>query len=103
MKTRPVRHFVYAWIALLALLAITAGSAFIPMGLANGLVNYAVAFAKTAIVMILFMHALASGGFVRILAITGLAWLVVMGSLGLTDYATRGPANASRPEMIRYR
>jgi cytochrome c oxidase subunit 4 len=101
MKARPVRQLVLAWIALLVCLGLTLGSAYIPLGPANAPINYAIAFAKAAIVMIVFMHAAHSGGFVRLLAFTGLVWLLMLGGLGLTDYATRAPANASQPQLSR--
>lgn len=99
MKPGRVRHLVFAWIALLALLGLTLGSAYVPMGTAvNTAMNYAIALAKAAIVMVVFMHATRSGGFVRVLAAAGLVWLLMLAALGLTDYATRAPANVSRPE-----
>jgi cytochrome c oxidase subunit 4 len=97
MKPLAIRHLLLAWGALLVLLGLTLGSAFVPMGPWNGVVNYAVAFAKAAIVMIVFMHATRSGTFVRLLAVTGLVWLLIMATLGLSDYGTRGPADAKPP------
>jgi len=99
MKPRSIRHLLLAWGALLVLLALTLGSAFVPMGPWNGVVNYAVAFAKATIVMIVFMHATCSGGFVRLLALTGLVWLLIMGTLGLSDYGTRGPPNRAQSRL----
>lgn len=103
MNVPPVRHLVYAWLALLALLALTLASAYVPMGQGNVAINFAVAFAKTVVVMVLFMHAAASGGFVRLLAVAGFAWLLVLAGLGWVDYGTRDPANASRPALVKHR
>jgi hypothetical protein len=41
--------------------------------------------------MVVFMHATRSGSLVRVLAVAGLVWLLMLAALGLSDYATRGP------------
>jgi cytochrome c oxidase subunit 4 len=97
----PLRRYVGAWVALLALLAVTCASAFVPMGYGNAVANFAIAFAKAAIVMLVFMEAARSGGFVRLLAVAGLAWLLMLGGLAAVDYGTRGPANAPHPAATR--
>jgi cytochrome c oxidase subunit 4 len=98
MREYRISHLVFAWIALLALLGLTLGSAYLPMGAANTALNYAIALAKAAIVMVVFMHAARGDGFVRVLALAGLVWLLMLGALGLADYATRAPANGSQTE-----
>jgi len=91
MNEHPIRHHVYAWAALLAFLGLSLGSAYVPLGHGNLVVNIAIAFIKAAIVMLLFMRARSSGGFVRLLALAGIFWLAIMMSLSFTDFATRGP------------
>ena len=77
------------WLALMLLLALTVGSAYIPLGIGNGLINYGVAVAKAALVVIFFMHLDRSRALVRLAATAGLFWLVFMFSLSLGDYLTR--------------
>lgn len=77
------------WLALMLLLGLTVGSAYIPLGIGNGLINYGVAVAKAALVLVFFMHLDRSRALVRLAAMTGLLWLVFMFSLSFGDYLTR--------------
>ena len=77
------------WLALMLLLGLTVGSAYIPLGIGNGLINYGVAVAKAALVVIFFMHLDRSRALVCLAAMAGLFWLVFMFSLSLGDYLTR--------------
>jgi cytochrome c oxidase subunit 4 len=75
------------WLALMLLLALTVGSAYIPLGIGNGLVNYGVAVTKAALVV--FMHLDRSRALIRLAALAGLFWLVFLFSLSFGDYLTR--------------
>ena len=77
------------WLAPMLLLGLTVGSAYVPLGIGNGLINYGVAVAKAALVVIFFMHLDRSRALVRLAATAGLFWLVFMFSLSLGDYLTR--------------
>jgi len=77
------------WLALLALLALTVGSAFIPLGLGNGLINASVAAIKVALVMVFFMKLRSSSGLLRLAALAGMFWLILMFVLTASDYLTR--------------
>lgn len=77
------------WLALLLLLGLTVGSAYIPLGAFNGIINYAVAAAKAALVLIFFMHLDRSRALLRLAALTGLFWLLFLFSLAFGDYLTR--------------
>jgi cytochrome c oxidase subunit 4 len=101
MTQRPIASLVLAWAALLALLALTLGSAYVALGPSNVAINYLIALAKAAIVMVCFMHVGRSGSFVRVVAAAGVVWLIFLGALGLTDYATRGPADAPRTDVTQ--
>jgi caa(3)-type oxidase subunit IV len=61
-----VRTYVLVWVALMILLTLTLGSAYIPLGSLNTVINLGIAVAKALLVMLFFMH-LRSGD--RILAI----------------------------------
>jgi cytochrome c oxidase subunit 4 len=77
------------WLALLLLLGLTVGSAYVPLGAFNGIINYGVATAKAALVLIFFMHLDRSRGLLRLAALTGLFWLLFLFSLAFGDYLTR--------------
>ena len=77
------------WLALMLLLALTVGSAYIPLGIGNGLVNYGVAVTKAALVVVFFMHLDRSRALIRLAALAGLFWLVFLFSLSFGDYLTR--------------
>ena len=59
------------WLALLVLLGITVGSAYIPLGVFNGVINYTIAAAKAALVLIFFMHLDRSRALLRLAALAG--------------------------------
>jgi cytochrome c oxidase subunit 4 len=77
------------WLALLLLLALSVGSAYIPLGVGNGLINYGVATAKAALVVIFFMHLDRARALVRLAALAGVFWLLFLFSLSFGDYLTR--------------
>ncbi|HEY2816990.1 MAG TPA: cytochrome C oxidase subunit IV family protein [Casimicrobiaceae bacterium] len=83
------RRNVFAWIALLALLAMTCGSAYIPMGTFNVVVNFAVASVKALIVAFVFMQLRKDHAMVWIVAAAGLLWLAMLAGLSGADFATR--------------
>ena len=100
MNIQPVRTYVLAWIGLLTLLALTLGSAFIPMGFMNSVVNLAIAALKALVVAIFFMHLRYAHGLLRLAAVIGLFMLALLVGLSGADYATRhiAPAPWSSPE-----
>jgi cytochrome c oxidase subunit 4 len=89
------------WLALLLLLGLTVGSAYIPLGALNGAINYGVAVAKAGLVLVFFMHLDRSRALVRLAALTGLLWLTFLFSLSFGDYLTRdwnGSASTLAPD-----
>jgi cytochrome c oxidase subunit 4 len=85
-----IRSYVFVWIALLALLAITCGSAFLPLGRFNIVINFGVAVAKALLVILVFMHLRSATTMVRIVAIIGIFMLGILVVLSLTDFTVRG-------------
>lgn len=88
-RAPSTRSLTLAWLALLLLLALTCGSAFIPMGAWNLVSNFAIAVIKAAIVLVLFMDLRGSAGTVRAVAITGVIVLTLLVGLSMTDLALR--------------
>ena len=77
------------WAALLVLLALTTGLAFIPLGPAQLGVSLAIACTKALLVLLLFMELKASSALIRTFAAAGFFWLLIMISLTSADYTHR--------------
>ncbi|MEO8567467.1 MAG: cytochrome C oxidase subunit IV family protein [Betaproteobacteria bacterium] len=67
----------------------TLGSAYLPLGWLNGVVNLAIAAAKALLVMIFFMHLRSSHYVLRTAADTGFFWLAILIGLSLADFLAR--------------
>ena len=77
------------WAALLALLGLTLGAAYVPLGPFNVAVGLAIAVVKAGIVALLFMNLRRSGALIRLAAAAGFFWLAVLFALTLSDFLTR--------------
>lgn len=75
--------------ALLGLLVLTVGAAYLNLGALNTPVAMAISVSKAALIMIYFMHLRKSTGLVRLMALVGFFWLGIMLTLALSDYFTR--------------
>jgi cytochrome c oxidase subunit 4 len=92
MISHPVpaaRTYVQVWLALIALLLLTLGSAYLRLGWANGAINLVIAFVKALLVMIFFMHLRSGHPLLRIVAAAGFFWLTLLIGLAFTDLASR--------------
>jgi cytochrome c oxidase subunit 4 len=88
-KDAPLLPLILAWAALLGLLGLTLGLAYVPMGSVNWAVALAVAAVKALIVLAIFME-LREGASLRwVFAAAGFFWLGILLLLTMTDYATR--------------
>jgi cytochrome c oxidase subunit 4 len=83
----PRLFTVYA--ALLFLLALTASSTMLPPGWWSTAISLVVAFAKAFLIAYFFMNLRGQPGLVRIFAVAGLFWLMLMLVLTGSDYLTR--------------
>jgi cytochrome c oxidase subunit IV len=86
---RRYQSLLLTWLALMVLLALTAGSALLKLGWLNSVLNLAIALAKALLVALVFMRLRRSHALVRIAAVTGLSTLAILFALAGTDYATR--------------
>jgi cytochrome c oxidase subunit 4 len=77
------------WLALMVLLALTTGSAFIPLGTANLFISLGIAVAKALVVLLFFMELKGSAALVRVFACAGFFWLMIMIALTSADYTHR--------------
>ena len=76
-------------LALLSLLALTAGSSLLPLGTFNLVSNLAIAVFKAALVLYFFMRIGKSRPIVRIAAAAGIVWLALLCALALSDVLFR--------------
>ena len=87
---KAARIILAAWAALIALLALTIAASFAPLGRALPYVSYAIAIAKTAIVVWIFMELRTRDGLQRLALIAGFAWMAILFVLLFADPLTRG-------------
>jgi cytochrome c oxidase subunit 4 len=99
---RRVRMLALAWIALLALMGLSLGSAYMKLGAFNMPAGLVIAAVKAAIVAWLFMRLREAGLLLRMAALAGLAvWAIQLVLTGV-DYETRvqTPAEVQRPQQL---
>ena len=87
---KAVRTILFAWAALLALLALTIAASFAPLGPVLPFVSYGIAVAKTAIVVWIFMELRVRDGLQRLGLAAGFVWLAILFMLLFADVLTRG-------------
>jgi cytochrome c oxidase subunit IV len=85
----PVKTYLLVWIALLALLLISWGSAYLSLGFFNVVINFLLSAGKAFLVLIFFMHLKYGGTLTRIFAAAGFFWLLLLFGLTMSDYITR--------------
>ena len=76
--------------ALMLLLALTWSVGYLNLGLFNVIIALAIAITKALIVALFFMHIKGSSRLLHLAMSVGIIWLLIMLSLTLTDYFTRG-------------
>ena len=91
---RDTCRIIWAWIALLALLALTCASSWWALGAWNGVVNLGIAALKAAVVALVFMH-LRKNAVAPACVGVALFVLLLIFALGGSDYATRDLRPAS--------
>lgn len=88
-RSRPPLALLGAWLALLALLALTVTLAYLPLGSFNAVVAISIGAVKAAIVAAVFMELRHRGARNLIFAGAGLFWLGILLWLGMMDFLTR--------------
>lgn len=89
--TSGALRLIWVWLAVVALLGLSVGTSYIPMGRFNSIVCIAIAFVQAFLVWTFFMRLRGSGILVRLIAVVGLLWILLLLGLSLTDYLTRNP------------
>lgn len=87
----PVRVYLKVYVALLVLLVLTVGAAYLPghHTLLNNIIALTIAVVKAVLVVLYFMHVRYGTRLTWVWASAGFFWLVIMFVLILGDYFTR--------------
>jgi cytochrome c oxidase subunit 4 len=91
------RHFAWrlwkapaiAWFVLIILFAITLASAYLPLGAGNITVNLVIAALMVGVLVIFLMDLQNATILIRIIAVSGVFWSVLMFALTFNDYLSR--------------
>jgi cytochrome c oxidase subunit 4 len=87
--TPSITRLIAVYLALICLLAGTAGSTMLPSGWWSTPIGLLIAFAKAFLIGYFFMNLRAQGALVRIFAMAGLFWFLIMMVLTSSDYLSR--------------
>lgn len=92
MKGPVVSIKTYTWVflALLALALLTTLIGFLDLGPFSMVIAVTIATAKAVLIASFFMHALYESKVIRVILAGGVIWFLIMVSLTLGDYMTRG-------------
>lgn len=86
----PLKIYILIFSALLLGTALTVAVAYVDMGFLNTPVALIIALGKASLVILYFMHVKYSHKLVGLFAIAGFFWLIIMLSMTMQDYYTRG-------------
>ena len=86
----PVRTNIAVFVALLVLLVVTVGAAYLPLGVLHVPIAMTIATIKAVLIVLFFMHLLHSHRLMMIVSVASFFWLAIMVALTLNDYLTRG-------------
>lgn len=78
-----------AWAVLIVLAAINLGSAYLPLGAGNLALNLLLAAVMAMVLAIFLMDLRNAKTLVRIVAVTGLFWMIFLFALTFSDYLSR--------------
>jgi cytochrome c oxidase subunit 4 len=85
----PKKTYFLVWAALLVLLAVTVGVAYVHLGWLNPVVAVGIAALKAIIIILFFMHVRYGPKVLWVFVGAGFFWLGIMFVLALSDYMTR--------------
>ena len=88
--TLSLPRLILVYVALLALLGLTATATLLPPGPWSTPVALAIAAGKAMLIFIYFMRLRERPGLVRVFALAGFFWLAILMGLTVADFFTRG-------------
>lgn len=84
------RKYLFTYVALLVLTLATTLVAYVDLGWATMLIAILFALAKATLIASIFMHVLYEGKLVKLVIAGAVIWFVILVSLTINDYLTRG-------------
>jgi cytochrome c oxidase subunit IV len=84
------RTYLLTFGGLLTLTLLTTFLGFVDMGPFNTVIALAIAAMKASLIAMFFMHALHESPLVRVVMAGGIIWFLILISLTMSDYLTRG-------------
>ena len=85
-----VKTYVFVLLSLLAATVITTLVSFVDLGPFSVVVALAIAVCKMLLVALFFMHIRHSTKLTRLVVVGGMLWLLILLTLTMTDFLTRG-------------
>lgn len=85
-----IKAYTLTFVALLALALATSLIGLLDLGLFSMVIAVAIATAKAVLIACFFMHAFYESKVIRVAVAGGIVWFLIMVSLTLGDYMTRG-------------
>ena len=85
-----IKAYVIVWASLLALLLLTLGIASLNLHPFNAMIALTIAVMKMLLIILYFMHVRYSTRLTWIFVVAGFLWLLIMITLTMSDYLTRG-------------
>ena len=85
----PVRTNIAVFVALLVLLVVTVGAAYLPLGVLHVPIAMTIATIKAVLIVLFFMHLLHSHKVTMVVSVASFLWLAIMVVLTLNDYLSR--------------
>lgn len=86
----PLKIYFGVFLALMVMTALTVWAAFQDFGTLNTVVALAIAILKATLVILFFMHVLYSSSLVRVAAVAGFVWLLILIGFTVADVISRG-------------
>jgi cytochrome c oxidase subunit IV len=84
------RSYVLVFLALIVGTGLTYAAALVDFGFFNNVVMLAIALAKAALVMLIFMGVRWSSRLTWVVAASGFVWLLILFGITMSDYMSRG-------------
>ena len=86
----PKSMYYWVFAALIVGTVLTYGAALVDLGALNNVVMLTIACTKATLVILFFMHVRWSSRLTWVIATSGFFWLLILFSIGMSDYLTRG-------------
>ncbi len=94
-----VTSYLLVWAALMVLLFATVGAAYVSFGhhALNVAILFAIAIAKTILIVLIFMHVRWSSRVTAVFVVSGFLWLAIMFAFTISDFLSRQWIGAGTP------